>query len=187
MSVFTKLATAALTTLTAAAFVATPALAGNNGTFEEHQALWNTIQSVGVSTHINPAEICKDGLDGAYISSIKAMVICQDNGRPGGPQVEWTANDLDTLRHEAQHLIQDCNSGTIGDDKLGAMMGSDREVIEFAMGGSLGRQGLEHIARSYSAQGVSRDTIILEFEAWAVGADIDATRITNAVNTYCGA
>ena len=36
------------------------------------------------------------------------MVICQERASANGQQVAWTAEDYDTLRHEAQHLIQDC-------------------------------------------------------------------------------
>ena len=39
------------------------------------------------------------------------MAICQDNALTG-EEVAWTPNDLDTLRHESVHFIQDCLDGS---------------------------------------------------------------------------
>ena len=36
--------------------------------------------------------------------------------------VQWTENDLDTLRHEAMHVLQDCSAGRVGDGLLESTM-----------------------------------------------------------------
>lgn len=50
----------------------------------------------------------RPGVLGWYASYRNEMVICQERASANGQQVAWTAEDYDTLRHEAQHLIQDC-------------------------------------------------------------------------------
>ena len=103
-----KIATATL----AALMTATPALADNS--YDAHVGLWNTLQRAGVTTQINPRD-CKPEFHGYYNRRSVKLVVCQDNSTGGGRQVEWTANDLDTLRHEAQHVLQDCMVGGLGD------------------------------------------------------------------------
>ena len=102
MSFTTRVAAAALALLT----FSTPAMADNS--FSAHEALVGTISNIGVDVYLNPSQVCDGIINGAYISGQSALVVCQDNATPGGGQAEWTENDLDTLRHEAQHLIQDC-------------------------------------------------------------------------------
>ena len=51
-------------------------------TFENHKALWSTLQSAGVSTYINPDDCWESkntGVYGWYEGNIKHLVICQDN------------------------------------------------------------------------------------------------------------
>ena len=76
---------------------------------DQHTDLWNDLESVGVTIYVNDPEACKhSGFDGRYISSMRRLDICQDDYAPY-TQTQWTANDLDTLRHEAHHVLQDCN------------------------------------------------------------------------------
>jgi len=104
-----------------AGILAIPALfttnAKANSIVKEHKELARTIVSLGVPVSINTNIHCPAGESGSYFAA-GFMVICQDNRTANGKEVEWTANDLDTLRHEAHHLIQDCASGTIGDGKM---------------------------------------------------------------------
>ena len=50
------------------------------------------------------------------------MVICQENRIPGVREMtSWTEEDLDTLRHESHHLVQDCRGGDgRGDNVVGS-------------------------------------------------------------------
>ena len=178
MSFTTRVAAATLALLTFSA----PALADNS--FAAHEALARTISSVGVDVYLNPSQVCDGKINGAYISGRSTLVVCQDNGTPGGPQVAWTDNDLDTLRHEAQHLVQDCVAFRRNDATLAPMLGSEEEVVEFALS-ILGEERAARIAQAYSNRGADRRTIILELEAFAVAQAVDASVIADAVEVYC--
>ena len=184
MTLFTKLATSALATLTAAA-MPVAALAGN--TFQDHEALGAAIRSVGVRLYINPAQCYTGpsaGADGFYISQAGILVVCQDNAK-GSEQVEWTANDLDTLRHEAVHLIQDCRDGR-ADSSLVPIVGTDKERNGMALE-ALGRSRMARIIKVYRERGADDHVIRLELEAFSFAQEIDASDIAEVVTRTCGA
>lgn len=174
------LATAALTALTLTA--SAPAQASN---IDSHRVLWGAIENAGVTTYLNPSQLCHDerGINGAYISEIRVLVVCQDNGTADGPEVAWTANDLDTLRHEAQHLIQDCVDGGIGDNALSPFFGDD--LYEYITNSTLTARQIESIIQSYTEMGADEDTIRLELEAFATAQDISPSSIANVVGRAC--
>jgi len=107
-----------------------PTNAKANDIVKQHQELARTIVSLGVPVSINTNIHCSPGESGSYFAA-GFMVICQDNRTTNGKEVEWTVNDLDTLRHEAHHLIQDCAAGTIGDGKMSLMFNSEKEIYQF--------------------------------------------------------
>ncbi|QIN96988.1 hypothetical protein [Synechococcus phage S-H34] len=183
MTLFTKLATTALAALTAVSMPAA-ALAGNS--FQDHVELSEAIKSVGVRYYINPTHCYQGrtrGVDGFYVSQAGVLVVCQDNAR-GNEQVRWTANDLDTLRHEAIHLIQDCKDGR-GDGRLVPIVGSDKERNRIALS-VLGAGRVRNIIKSYVSRGANAHTIRLELEAFSFAQEIDASDITAAVRRTCG-
>ena len=128
---------------------ATPATAGN--TMDDHQELWDSLQRAGVTTHINPSD-CKPDFFGFYNRQDVRLVICQENGRPGGAQVAWTDEDLDTLRHEAHHVIQDCKVGGIGDMRSDTLFELE-QLKEFLVKSSLSTDEVERIIENYADQG----------------------------------
>ena len=86
----------------ATAFSIAPAQAS---TIAAHERLVTAVQRTGVTIHLNTKECIGASFAGYYRSSALRMVICQDNGIDGSnQQARWTANDLDTLRHEVHHL-----------------------------------------------------------------------------------
>ena len=170
-----------ITALAATLMTAFPAVAGN--TMNDHETLWNTLQDAGVKVVAN-ADDCKDDFHGYYNRREVRLVVCQDNGRPGGAQVAWTANDLDTLRHEAHHVIQDCMLGGLGDMRSDTYFSHDR-LREFLTKSSLTANNMENIIKSYSEDGASEEVIIMELEAFAVASDVDASTIATAVSRYC--
>lgn len=176
---FNRLAATALASLS----LMMPGAALADNSFDAHVSLADAIAEVGVDVYINPPEVCEEGIAGMYISGADALVVCQDNAT-GEEQVDWTANDLDTLRHEAQHLIQDCVAFRRGDQTLAPMLGSDEDVIKFAYA-ILGEERMDWIVETYTRNGASARTIILEFEAWAVGYGIDASDIEQALRHHC--
>ena len=64
-----------LYTVVAAFMTATPALAGN--TMDDHETLWNTLQSAGVTVMTNATD-CDDDAFGYYNRREVKVVVCQD-------------------------------------------------------------------------------------------------------------
>ena len=165
----------------ASASYATPTT-GNvrEGSSDAHLMLVQGLQRNGLQLVVNH-ESC-NGLSGFYSSWRKLLVVCQDNGVAGGPMVEWTANDMDTLRHEAQHFIQDCVVGGNHDNQLSSVYRSPAELgLEV-----LGTDRIQRITESYRAQGADDPTLLLEYEAFAVArmnVPLDQVR---DMKLYCG-
>jgi hypothetical protein len=113
------------------------------------------------------------------------LIVCQDNGVPGGPQVTWTLNDLDTLRHESHHVVQDCNEGTIADGLTDNLFYEEQELIEFISKSSLTTEQLKNLMESLKNDGLSYTSIMIEVEAYIVAKDIEASSIANKVREFC--
>ena len=182
---FTKIATTALAAAMALTVGAIPAMAGTP-TFEEHRLLVDRLDDAGIAVVINQRIVCQRDIDGAYFGQLESIVICQDNGVAGGPEVDWTSNDLDTLRHETQHLIQDCMDGA-GNTSLVPMFDSEQEVLDFVARSPLTQGQVGNIIKNYAERGLDREGIILELEAFAVASSISPTQLAEAVTTYCPA
>ena len=154
------------------------------GSFEEHVHLFRTIQSQGVRVVINHKQECADGRDGSYHSRERLLVICQDNARPGQTEIDWTANDLDTLRHEAHHMIQDCVLGSVADGQLGLLF-SDRQELDTFIKESLGEQNAERLMQVPSYSGHNEYRQLIELEAFATAAVITPNDIVDMMNKVC--
>ncbi|QIN96704.1 hypothetical protein [Synechococcus phage S-N03] len=182
MTTTTKLATTALAAITA---LAVPAAAFAANDFAAHQDLLTAVAETGVRVYINPVQCGKENVDGFYISNGPGFfVICQDNAKPGGEQVRWTANDLDTIRHEAIHLIQDCKDGR-GDNSLQPVIGDAAERSRYVFG-ALGRKRVKGIIDAYIRRGTSDHQIHNEVEAFAFAYRAEASDIATGVRNYCG-
>lgn len=171
-----------------AGILAIPALfptnAKANDVVKQHQELARTIVSLGVPVSVNTNIHCSPGESGSYFAA-GFMVICQDNRTANGKEVEWTANDLDTLRHEAHHLIQDCAAGTIGDGKMSLMFNSEKEIYQFLSNSSYTVEQLKQIAAHYEKQGVTGYDLLMELEAFVVAKDIPPHYISRKLIEYC--
>lgn len=161
----------------------TPALAGN--TYEDHVDLFNALNEVGVITSINSKLHCSPEVDGLYHTKAGILVICQDNGVAGGPQVTWTENDLDTLRHEAHHVVQDCNEGTIADGLMDNLFHEEQDLIDFISKSSLTSDQLKKLVEVLEKDGLSSTAILIELEAYVVAKDIEASNIASKVREFC--
>ena len=171
----------------AAAFVsaAAPVAAGTRpgNSFDDHIRLYNTIHSFGVRVVINDYSECNKGIDGSYWSRERVLHVCQDNARPGEREIDWTANDLDTLRHEAHHMIQDCALGSLGDRALAPLFGSEPRVMEFVRA-TLGEERARNIMNNDAYRG--RPHVHLkEMEAFAAAYAIPASQITDKMVEVC--
>lgn len=161
--------------------IGTPVMA--TGTFEDHQELWNSLQSVGVRTEINSKD-CSGGSDGFYQTYRRRLVICQDNGGTDGREVGWTRNDLDTLRHEAHHVVQDCLGGRPFDGRLDNLF-EDKKLAKFVTD-RLSEDQIKFIIQTYSEKGAPDHVIMKELEAFAVASAVSPTVISTAVRDACG-
>lgn len=185
---FSNLAATALTGLAAlgvaSSAFATPAQAQlQEGSLEAHAYLAEVIKAHGVSFYVNH-DYCQQNPDvmGFYSGRAQLLVVCQDNYKGNGP-VEWTANDLDTLRHEAQHMIQDCMIGSNHDHVLKPVY---RDPIGNAFS-VLGSDRMKHINDVYRANGANTDTVILEWEAFTVAELNIPLDQAGDIQRFCGA
>lgn len=172
MTAFKTIAATALAGLAALGFASasvatTPSRGIVEGSQEAHELLIEEIRRHGVRIVVNdPYCEEEEGLSGFYAGREKKLVVCQDNGVAGGPVVAWTANDLDTLRHEAQHLIQDCRVGSNHDHALAPVYHSPTALAQEV----LGFDGVQRITSVYRENGASDLVLLLEYEAFAIAA-----------------
>ena len=166
-----------LTTLTLAASTIVP-MGAEASTFNDHIRLAQAVQSTGTQVKINPKECGATEAFGWYWARKSELVICQENGTPGGPEVRWTAEDLDTLRHEAHHLVQDCMDRSLD----GALDSVYQNPIRLGKE-TLGERGMVAVAEAYSESG--DHIIVMEIEAFSVAAINDPSTQVNDIASFC--
>jgi hypothetical protein len=101
-----------------------------------------------------------------------------------GKQEKWTANDLDTLRHEAHHVVQDCAAESLGDGILSTLFPED-ELVEFLKNSSVSLENLQGLYSMLEEQGLSDLKIQQEMEAYVVAEDVPASSIEQKVREFC--
>ena len=154
---------------------------------QDHKAIIRAAERVGVEVVINHQDHCKrKGLNGLYLSHSQGLlVVCQDYGQAGGPEVSWTANDLDTLRHEAHHLIQDCLAYRRGDQALRPASEDTAALYSFLGDTGFSEEQIEDIVSRYRANGADDRTILLELEAFAVARAVSPESIAEGITRSC--
>lgn len=172
----------ALATALFVSLLGVPAMATELGTFDDHKNLYNTIQSLGIRITINDPRHCSSGIDGAYNSGQRLLVVCQDNA-VSRREVDWTANDLDTLRHEAHHIVQDCTLGSLGDNRLAPLFGDKESTMEFIRQ-SIGETRARQLMNNPAYRG-RNSTHLTEMEAFATASFIDANTIARKLTEVC--
>ena len=172
----------ATVTAIAATLTATPSYASDNS-HDAHVKLVKNLTKVGVAVIVNNPIHCPPNSvgGGTYYPGNALLIVCQDDGKGDNQMTYWSANDYDTLRHEAHHAIQDCVVGNLGDNKLG-MLFNGKEFLDFT-------KGLEKTVNSlYQLQredGLSGKQAMEEVEAYIVAEYIDANTIANKVLEFC--
>ena len=177
-------------TLGLVAMFSAPVNAAQYNVPNDHQQLLNAVERAGVAVQINPGDKCDGKAHGYYYpGNPGVLVICQDNARGKGitHEVAWTNNDLDTIRHEAHHLVQDCLAFRRGDGALRPMFTDLDELYNFAISSGLTDANIENIINNYTDNGASREVVVLEIEAFSVAAGISASNIAEAVGDACPA
>ena len=167
-------------TLAALAAVTTiiPTAAEARNVDQAHIRLAQAVRTTGVTLKINPAACAKRDVYGWYWAAKKEMVICQERATRTGVETYWTEEDLDTLRHEAQHLVQDCRDGQLDGD-LDAVYTDPIELAKQV----LGQQEMLSIVRSYSD--ASDHIKVMELEAFSVAAMNDPMEQVRDIKNYC--
>ncbi len=152
----------------------------------DHQRLLDTIAQDGVNVYINePADVCygEKDVDGMYLvyEDERYLVVCQDNGT-NSDTVTWTENDLDTVRHETFHIIQDCMAGPNDDMEFDTVFTNQDEVID-ALGVVESMRIMAVYSNTYDTE--RHDAIKYEIEAFYAARDYSADEITEMYNRYC--
>ena len=154
-------------------------------TFKDHEDLFRAIQEVGVTVTVNSKLHCDKGMDGIYYPAPMLLIICQDNMKTHAKYEAWTSNDLDTLRHEAHHVVQDCAAGGLGDGKLTTMF-NENELVNFLKASpSYSLDELRSLYSGLNEDGLSNIVIQQELEAYVVAKDISAATISTKVRQFC--
>lgn len=160
-----------------------PAVKAGN-TLEDHNQLWSALQSVGVTTQTNNVECFRHPgeFDGYYHSAQRTLVVCQRGAGKLNQAVTWSENDLDTLRHEAQHVIQDCMAGDLGDNQFSPLY-NDPERFRAFVSARLTETEIQNIINAYDDK--SDAVIKNEIEAFAVARHVDASLLAEGVVDLC--
>lgn len=152
----------------------------------QHLELYNAIESVGVTVSTNDGKWCEteDKFYGVYVPMARVIVICQLNSTNvfDGTVYDFDAEDLDTLRHEAHHLVQDCLDGKI-DAHLVPLFATAEEKANFFR--LADKNELARIRHIYASHGADEEMIVLEQEAFTVAANVSANVIAGAVTRSC--
>ena len=180
MNVFSKVASSLL----GATLLLSPSIKAE--TYEEHLTLIDTLEENGIVVVLNEPEFCnEEDIDGFYIPDANVLGVCQDNRKViSNSEVQWTSNDYDTLRHEAQHVIQDCLSGK--DNGQSRLLFQDKEKFMKFVTDILTADNIENIVDTYRQRGASDEVILMELEAFSVAALDDPSVLTRGVRELCG-
>jgi len=177
MQVLRKLATVAV----GLSLFGAPSLAKDNS--DEHQVLWDSLERKGVEVLLNDTDLCDGEAAGLYSPVYNVLVVCQDRRLPlTSREVEWTANDYDTLRHEAHHVLQDCLDGL--DNDTSVLLFNNGKLTEFVRN-TLTQKQIDRIIKIYSEVGADEHVIKMELEAFAVAQSVSPLTIADSIDEIC--
>ena len=117
----------------------------------EHSQLFGAIQSAGVNVVINSPSVCDSETAGAYASRHRVLFVCQEDASAPYMETTWTDYDLDTLRHEAHHMVQDCIAGRLGDERYEPLFDNEYDFEEFIRK-NLTQEEIDWILEAYGDQ-----------------------------------
>ena len=148
--------------------------------FQDHVALAEAIEKAGIDFQLNPPECAEQrGTYGWYYAAGKQLVVCQVNAKVYQfGEYEWTPEDLDTLRHEAHHMVQDCMDGRLDGHLTTVYQGFPAIVKQ-----QLDYEMIAQIIKVYSD--LSDHQIAMELEAFAVASMDDAQEQLSDIQRYC--
>ena len=158
-------------------------------TAQDHIEILNTLVEMGVNVQINNPAICnrERGVAGYWMGGKRLFAVCQQTIRNAklpnytGRVVLATDDDLDTIRHEAHHVIQDCKDGRL-DGYLDHYF-TPSNLVTFLENYPDWKE--DYIREQYGALGETQHVINLEVEAWAVADLVDASTINEVLRREC--
>ena len=148
----------------------------------DHLQLVEALEKAGVTVVLNSPEFCDPATSGLYASYQRFIVICQEKAQDPYRDQGWSAYDLDTLRHEAHHVVQDCLAGGLADNRFGNLFNNEAELEEFVRG-SLTTAEIDWIITSYGSQG--QEVILNELEAFATAKVVGPETIAKVIGEVC--
>ena len=151
-----------------------------NEHFRDHYNLALAVESVGVDFQLNPPACyykVNHNTYGWYWAEHNQLVVCQINATDTN-EVPWTREDLDTLRHEVHHLVQDCM-----DDELNGHLHAVYEDPHRLAVDWLGRDMIRLIRHGYADQ--SSHLQLMELEAFSVAKMDDPQEQLRDIMNYC--
>jgi hypothetical protein len=148
----------------------------------DHYILVQALERVGITVVLNSPYYCDKQTAGAYHSSAKTLVVCQENATRPYDDQGWTAYDLDTLRHEGHHVVQDCLAGAVGDSDFDVLFTAEQEFEEFVRG-ALTDNEIDWIIMTYADGG--EEVIMHELEAFASAKAVTPQTIAEAISNTC--
>ena len=168
--------------------IATPTYESSRDKIQDHIELLNTLEEMGVNVQINNPTICgrqDANVAGFWMGGEQLFVICQQAIRNSkfpvydGRIQHASDDDLDTIRHEAHHVIQDCMDGDMDGSLVEYLDEENKE--EFYKFYPEWKQN--HIRVQYANE--TPQIIQLEVEAWAVADLISAEHIEEVLIREC--
>lgn len=148
-------------------------------TIDDHNRLLRAAGAAGVNVKINPSDCDEGQYYGWYSAADRELVICQENKIQGSSQqVSWTDEDLDTVRHETHHLVQDCRDYSLN----GRLHAVYDDPVGLAAEWLTKRKGL-WVIDSYGEKG--SHIVTMELEAFAVAAMNDPAEQVRDVRRFC--
>ena len=154
--------------LIAAATLAMPATAKVD---PDSVALLQTLQEYGVTVHYNSPEGCSGSHHGSY-NTAKIMHLCYRGRKP-------TAEDHNTLRHEAFHYLQHCANVRRGGQGLRPLAINPGQRQQF-VAQALGNGYINQIKSLYPAKSHQ-----IELEAFAAAEVYTAGELTTYIRSWC--
>ena len=138
----------------------------------DHQELINTVEAAGFPVSYNTPECWEDGVKtkfGWVNFEESTMTICQENSTRPGQMVAFTAEDLDTIRHEAIHVAQDMVDGK-ADGMIQTTLDLEAHEWDELLKENVTRPERLEVLEDYRAEDEWMYYIEGEAEAWAAGA-----------------
>lgn len=151
---------------------------------QAHIELINALRAHGISIQLNNHDCFHphEKYFGYYQGKSRLIVICNQNAtQVHQTDMLWTEADLDTLRHEAQHFVQDCMIEGRHDHLMGPVY---RDPVGFALS-ILGESKASQIVGVYRGRGAPNEVLVLELEAFAVAAANNPAEQARDIYKYC--